>query len=255
MQDIDIEKAKNQFIEFTNQYDLKEPHINRKVKHSLRVMEISKKIATLEGFSEEEIKLATLIGLLHDIARFKQYTQYQTFSDFKSFDHGAEGEKILESNLRDFISTNKYDEIIKTAVRNHNKFEIEQGLTDEQIKFCKLVRDADKLDIFFEATEYFFENDKEKIENSKITQEVKQDFIMQKTYKKQKGKQLQDVDRVIQILSFIFDINYKSSFKIIKEENYIEKIINQFEFKNEETKQEISNLKTEANEYIEKRLK
>ena len=31
--------------------------------------------------SEEEIEVATLIGLLHDIARFKQYTEYQTFKE------------------------------------------------------------------------------------------------------------------------------------------------------------------------------
>ena len=43
---------------------------------------------SLGTFSAKEIELAGLIGLLHDIARFEQFTKYQTFNDRLSFDHG-----------------------------------------------------------------------------------------------------------------------------------------------------------------------
>ena len=85
---IDIEKAKKAFIKYTENYDLKVEAIERKQKHSLRVMELSTKIATELKLSQDEINLATLIGLLHDIARFEQYTQYKTYRDVDSFDHG-----------------------------------------------------------------------------------------------------------------------------------------------------------------------
>lgn len=39
---IDIEKAKQKFIGYSENYDLKNENIKRKQTHSLRVMEISK---------------------------------------------------------------------------------------------------------------------------------------------------------------------------------------------------------------------
>ena len=88
---IDLEKAKHEFIRYTENYNLQNGHIKGKQEHSLRVMEISKQIAKGLNLSQEEIDLATLIGLLHDIARFEQYTQYHTFKDMLSVDHGDLG--------------------------------------------------------------------------------------------------------------------------------------------------------------------
>ena len=70
---IDLKKAKNEFIKYTSKYDLTNKRQKGKQEHSLRVMEVSKKIAEKLNLSKEEIQLATLIGLLHDIARFEQY--------------------------------------------------------------------------------------------------------------------------------------------------------------------------------------
>ena len=153
---IDLEKAKKEFLKFTENYDLRNKDILRKQKHSLRVMEISKQISNELKLNEEEIQISALIGLLHDIARFEQRKLYETFHDTKSFDHGDYGEKILEKDIRKYIETNQYDKIIKTAVRNHNKFKIEDGLSEKENLFSKIIRDADKLDIFYEAVEMFW---------------------------------------------------------------------------------------------------
>jgi putative nucleotidyltransferase with HDIG domain len=102
---IDINKAKNVFNKYTENYNMSNEHIERKYYHSYRVMSLSKSIAESLNLSQEQIKIATIIGLLHDIARFEQYTQYQTFNDLVSFDHGDYAIKILEENsfLREFI--------------------------------------------------------------------------------------------------------------------------------------------------------
>ena len=78
---INLNKAKEEFIKYTNTYDLENTGITRKIYHSLRVMEYSKKIAENMNLSEEQVKLATLIGLLHDIARFEQMKRYGTYKD------------------------------------------------------------------------------------------------------------------------------------------------------------------------------
>ena len=114
MKIVDLEEAKKEFINYVDNYDLEVEMIELKKHHSLRVMDVAEKIAISENFTEEEIEIATLIGLLHDIARFKQYTEYKTFKDIQSFDHGDMGVTILEqdSYLRKFIITSEYDNII-----------------------------------------------------------------------------------------------------------------------------------------------
>ena len=70
---INIEKCKDEFLKYTERYDVSDEEIKRKQLHSLRVMQRSKIIAQSLKLSEEEIQVATLIGLLHDIGRFEQY--------------------------------------------------------------------------------------------------------------------------------------------------------------------------------------
>ena len=66
---IDMEKAKEEFIKYTGKFNLQDENIDRKQQHSLRVMKISNQLAKELELNEEQIQLATLIGLLHDIGR------------------------------------------------------------------------------------------------------------------------------------------------------------------------------------------
>ena len=153
-----LEKAKKEFIKYTENYDLTNDRIKGKQTHSLRVMEISKQIAERLGLSQEDVELATLIGLLHDIARFEQYTRYNTFRDLESIDHGDLGAEILQKDIRKYIETDQYDDIIIKAVKNHNKYKIEAGLTAKEELFSKIVRDVDKIDIFYESVVMFWKD-------------------------------------------------------------------------------------------------
>ena len=249
---IDIKKAQNEFLEYTKNYDLEDENIKRKQGHSLRVMAISKKIAEKLKLNKEKIELATLIGLLHDIARFRQYTEYQTFKDAWSFDHGDVAVEILEKDdyLRKFIETNKYDDIIKLAIKNHNKFAIEDGLTDEQNKFAKLIRDADKLDIFFIASEVLWKNEREEMENSIINPEIRQTLNEQSMIENNKHKKIEYADSILRMLGYIFDVNFKSSFEIIEQEKYIDRMVNRFKFKDEYTQKEMLDAGKLINQYI-----
>ena len=201
---MDLEKAQKEFIKYTENYDLRDSNIIRKQLHSIRVMELSEKIAKRLKLSKEKIEIATLIGLLHDIARFEQYTRYHTFKDAESVDHGDLGVEILNKDLHKYIDTDKYDELIKIAVKNHNKYKIEDGLTQEQELFAKIIRDADKIDIFYEG--------------------------------------------------FIFDINFFKSFEILKQEDYVNKMLNRYKMKDLESEKELEEIKSIANKYIEQRI-
>lgn len=252
---IDIEKAKKEFLKYTEKFDTKNPKIKGKVHHSIRVMEISKHISGSLNFNEEEIKLAELIGLLHDIGRFEQYTKYKTFRDIDSVDHGKLGVEILEKKkrIRNFVNDSQYDVIIKKAIMNHNQYGLEEGLSEQEEIYSKIIKDADKLDIFYEATGMFWKNQEEKIENEKISKEVYNEFKNGKLLRNEiKNSEL---DNIIGIVSFIYDINLKSSLEILEKEDYINKMIKRFNFKDEETKEKILEIQEIAEEYMKKRLK
>jgi len=251
---IDIKKSKDEFMKYTNNYDIENENIDRKIYHSLRVMEISKKIATNMGLENEKIELATLIGLLHDIGRFEQFKIYQTYSDLESIDHGDLGADILKQNnfIRNFIKEAKYDEIILKSVQNHNKYKIADDLNKEEKLFCKIVRDADKIDILYEAIEIFWKKGREEIQNDLISDKVYNEFLNKKLIKKDKNMKKNGIDKLVLMLAFVFDINFHESLEILKKEDYLNKILNNFDFKRQDTKEKIENIRNVLNLYLNK---
>lgn len=251
---IDIEKAKREFIIYTNEFDKNNPNIERKIGHSFRVMEISKEISTNLGLQEDQIQVAALIGLLHDIGRFNQFKKYKTFNDKDSIDHGDYGVEILNECIRKYIDLSKYDNIIKKAIKNHNKFKIEEGLNQEELLFSKIIRDADKTDILYESVHMFWQGNESKIEEQRISDNIFNQFKNNTLIERKKGKKL-EVDSIITILAFIYDINFKPTFEMIRNENYINKILQRFNFKDEYTKEKMEEVKNIANKYIKEKTK
>ena len=123
---INREVALNAFKEYVTKYNPDDEKIRLKIEHIQRVAEIANNIANDLKLSQEDIDLAWLIGLLHDIGRFEQIRLYHTFNDGKSVNHAEMGIKILFENgmIRKFIEDKQYDEIIKKSILNHNKARI-----------------------------------------------------------------------------------------------------------------------------------
>lgn len=242
---MNLEKAKQEFEKYVNNYDLSNEKINRKYYHSLRVMENAGKIAENINLSYEQIELAKLIGLLHDIGRFEQAKIYNNFRDHETIDHGDLGTQILqESNyIRNFIEDDKYDNIILKSVQNHNKFQIDTNLSEQELLHTKIVRDADKLDIFYEGSEIFWSKKEEieKINDSQITPEIWAEFKQKKLVDRAKTKT--PADGIINFISFIYDLNYEYTYKEIQNKNYISKILNRFNFKNEQTAKQMEEVR------------
>lgn len=251
---VDFEKAKNEFIKYVEKYDLKNDQIKRKLGHSLRVMEISKKIAEGLRLSEEQVEVATLIGLLHDIARFEQYVRFKNYSVISKFDHGDYAVEILDKDIRKYIETDKYDNIIKKAIKNHNKYQIEEGLTSEEEKFAKIIRDADKIDILYECVTMFWKGKEEEINKSILSQEMYEKILQNQMVIIEKDRKYNTIDDMFITLAYTFDINYKISYKIIQEQDYINKTISRFKFKDSDTDKKVKELIFNLNEYIKNKI-
>ena len=238
---IDIIKAKEEFKEYLKYYDLDDNNIKLKIKHTYEVVDKSEYLATNIGLDEEDINLAMLIALLHDIGRFEQVKQEKSFIDGEQSDHANYGVNILfEDNLiESFVKDRKYDNIIKKAIYNHNKYEIEEGLNEQELLQCKIVRDADKLDNFRVKETEKLENvypgtyNAETINYETISDKIYEDFMNYKCIKIEDRKT--QIDYWISIIAFIFDLNFNESKLYIKEKNYIDILIDRIEYKNTET--------------------
>ena len=140
-----------EFNKYVNNYDMNLYGISRKYNHSIRVMNLCRKYAKKLNYSDSDIELAEIIGILHDIGRFEQYQQYHSFNDRETFDHAEYGVKLLFEDGLITRFTNRvsdYD-LIKYAIENHNKIEINECNNEKYVKFAKFIRDIDKLDIIY----------------------------------------------------------------------------------------------------------
>ena len=75
------------FENYISKYSLDQSYMKLKHDHSIRVMELMDKYAKELNYSEEDIEIAKLIGLLHDIGRFEQYKVFGNDKDHKTVDH------------------------------------------------------------------------------------------------------------------------------------------------------------------------
>lgn len=126
-----------------------EPMQQLKLEHSVRVAADARRLAGAMDWPAEEVRLAEAIGLLHDIARFEQFKRYRSFSDADTVDHGDFGADLLETGPLLNGTDGETRALIVHSVRYHNKKELPTELTAREEKHLRLIRDADRLDIFF----------------------------------------------------------------------------------------------------------
>lgn len=217
----------NQFIK---QYPELAENIEIKADHSRKVSIEIVGIAKSLNLSEGEVLLAETIGLFHDVGRFKQYVTYQTFSDSKSQNHSELGVEVLKEYmiLKDLSSD--VQEIIFRAIINHSRAAIIPDENEKVIFFSKLIRDADKLDIWRLITEYYMvkeqkENKTLELElpnNNVISDEVFTSILNKKVVLKESMQTLNDF-KLLQI-GWLFDLNFSFSVNRLFEKRYLDKI-------------------------------
>ena len=234
---IDIEVAKKVFKNYVKNYNPEDSRIKIKIKHIERTSEVAGKIAQKLNLEREDIQLAELIGLLHDIGRLEQVKKYHTFIDKDSINHALCGVQVLfdQGLIKDFVEDRKYDKIIKTAIINHNKSKIEDGLDERTLMHAKLIRDADKTDIYYSVTFVDVKPiyNKENFEDDDITEKIFNQFVEQR--KVNYDDLTTSADILVANFAYLFDFNYKYGLQHIYENGYIDKLYNRFKFTNKET--------------------
>lgn len=192
-----------------------------KEEHSYKVSEECQNLSNDLNLDFMGKHLAEIIGLLHDVGRFEQYSKYKTFSDERSIDHAKLGLKIIKrNNLLQFYNP-KTKKLILDAIRYHNRPVLP---AHDTIFFSKLLRDADKLDILRVFINYYVNSD-DSIgfnfpDTPGISKHVHKSITNRMFVKTKKVKNLNDFK--LFCAAWVFDINFKPTLKKILERNYID---------------------------------
>ena len=222
---INREKVTKQFIRYVENYDATNPKIKLKIDHTKRVAELCEQIAGTLECDEKECSLAWLIGMLHDIGRFEQLRQFNTFEDSKSVNHAELGCHILfdEGHIRDYLEENEYDTLIHDAIYWHSAYRIPEDMTKQGALYCNILRDADKIDIIrVNATVPLWEIydvSREAIEVSEITPAVRESFYEKHATKR--SIKVTPMNYVVAHISLAFELVYPISRELMLTQGYL----------------------------------
>ncbi|CUH95516.1 hypothetical protein P22_1587 [Propionispora sp. 2/2-37] len=219
---IDVQALYAWFSQYVHSYYNQDPdiqfHIRQKEEHTLRVVDYCRKLAQYLQLNGRQRTLAELVGLFHDVGRFKQYTEYQTFDDRKSVNHAELGLAEISGLPELTVLSSEEREIFDFAIRNHNAMQIAPVPDTQYEIFAKLIRDADKLDIYYVLSPFLQPPTPEG-----YTKLFIEDLL--------NGKQSSfanirtpDDSKLVR-LNWVYDVNYCWTLRAIREKSYVEEIL------------------------------
>ncbi len=226
--------SRQQFEDYVNSFagltEEQKKNFSIKKEHSLRVAEIANTLSEKQKFSETDQNLAYIIGLFHDIGRFKQLIEYNTFHDAKSIDHADFGVDVLKDEGLFNGLNEEQIEIALLAIQYHNKRELPKEVNGDARLLAQMIRDADKLDILKVLTDYYANPKAEP--NHTLTWEMPAGNIVSPQVAKQilkgslvaKENVANQLDIKVMQLSWVYDFNFKASFELLMKNRYLEKI-------------------------------
>lgn len=234
MQSSDLDTLKAWFSGYTKSFYTDNTEDNKnfdlKVRHTFFVCENIVLIAKEEHLTDNDILIAETAALFHDVGRFLQYSRHKTFRDSISENHGRLGAEVLEKeNILRHLPLHERQLIINT-VRFHNAFVIPSHADQQNILFLRLIRDADKLDIWRVFAEYY-EGPKDQQASAVglgLPDLPEYSKAVLSCLHEKKLATLTDLktlnDFKLMQLSWVYDLNFRYSFRLLAERNHIYRI-------------------------------
>ena len=233
-----LNRFKTWFNKFVAQFYGDDEYINANLKlkeeHSARVCDEMLYLADELHLSENQRLLAETIALFHDVGRFPQFARYRTYVDPKSVNHCALGVETLkkENILAELPDDEK--QIIETSIRYHGEKELPANLSGDTLLFSRMIRDADKLDIFKVIIDAYtqkrddpahFKLEIELPDKPDCSPEVLEAILSARLIEYKTLKTLNDAK--LCMLGWVYDVNFAATLKRFKDRCLLEGI---FEF-------------------------
>lgn len=250
---IDRKKVLHTFADYVENYNSRDEKVRLKIEHTYRVSKLCESIANSLKLSGKDVDLAWLLGILHDVGRFEQLKNYGTFIDAQSIDHAMYGAEILfkQGKIRDYIEDNAEDELIKTAVAYHSAYRLPEGLDERTKLFCQILRDGDKIDILKVNVEFPLEEiynvTTEELRTCRVSEPVMEAF--REGHAVLRSLKKTPADNVVGHISLIYELVYPKSLELVREQGYINQLMD-FKSDNQETEKQFEQIRKIMKAYL-----
>ncbi|AJE03745.1 HD domain-containing protein [Geobacter pickeringii] len=205
-------------------------NIRLKEEHTAQVCATMELLADSLALAPADRRLAAAVALFHDVGRFEQFRRYRTFKDSASVNHAALGARVLaEEGVLAGVAEGER-RLIASTVGLHNVFRIPAGLDERHLLFLRLIRDADKLDIWRVFIEFYRQPAGERASAVSLgfpdiphcTPAVVDTLLGGEMVDLATLRTLNDF-KLLQ-LSWVFDLNFSCSRQVVRERGYVELI-------------------------------
>ncbi len=226
-------KIANWFRGYLAGLDLRETRIRQgvelKAMHSLRVCIEIRHLGEQLQLDQDDLCLAKIIGLLHDVGRFEQYLRHGEFMDEKSVNHAQLGVEVLQRHGIPELLDADSSGILCKSILYHNKKHLPSQESDRVLLFARLVRDADKLDIYRIVTAYYGRsgNQVEAIDlgfslDPTISPAVLVDLLAGRIVNNSDLRTVTDFK--LHQIGWVYDVNFAPTYRRIRSKQFLRKI-------------------------------
>ena len=238
------------FEEYIKKIDMNNSWAKAKYFHSLKSMDMARIIATnLNIFNEDEITIIELMALFHDIGNFE--VKNNNYLDNIQEDNTMKSIEILfdDGLIRKITEDTKYDNVIKLGIFCHNKEGLPKNIDKKTVCICNIMKDVYRLEELRMVINYPYIDNRIKEYPSTLVYDSFKLF-------KQVNSKLSDnnADNILIELSNLFNLNYKVSYSLVKEKQYIEKIIDSLSFEDKKLEKFFKQIESVLQNYINKKL-
>ena len=238
------------FEEYIKKIDMNNAYAKAKYFHSLKSMDMARIIATDMGvFTEEEITVIELIALFHDIGNFEEKSH--DYLDNAEVDSTMKSIEILFDGglIRKITKETKYDNTIKLGIYCHNKDGLPKNIDKKTACICNIIKDVYRIEELRMVINYpYIDNRIKEYPTTTVYNEFKKFNQVNPTMAEN------NTDNILVALSNLFTINYKISYSVLNEKQYVEKIIDSLTFEDKKIEKFFKQIQTVLQNYVNKRI-
>ena len=240
------------FEQYIKKFDMNKGNVKAMYFHSIKMMELCKDIASNIGiFSEEEIVVCGLIGLFHDIGMFSNKFKNCIVVD-DSMDKSKVSIDILfdkDNLMRKITDDSRYDDAIKIAIYCQNKNGLPQGFNQKILHYCMVLKDAHVVETFRMITNYpYMDMYIDNFPNDLAYNDFKQFKVVNAKVSDN------DADKILEVMSLIFGMNYSYSYTLLKEEGSVNKLVGALKIGNKNINRFFYQIASALNVYIDRKI-
>ena len=208
------------------------PPLELKVRHTKLVTLLAGRLVHSLELGGELRRSALLSALLHDVGRFPQYREWQTFRDAISVNHGRLGARLLHGAPVLAGESAAVRRTVLAAVALHNRYMLPAHLPERVRIATQVVRDADKIDILRVFSEELAKPEPSDVvvlhvarEPDKWTPDIVERVVRGETPDYRDLHYVNDF--IIMLCSWLNSLNFSESLRLVRESGHMEQIVRQ----------------------------